>query len=589
MAGLDWSAPLPKDVGQHEFRSQFPEVFGGGEKSPPPVIPKAAPAAPVEQPASEPGKPDYAAMPWSEVGSRAVSNLLPSAASAIKGVGSAIYNYEDTASALNELGKGAVSKVKGALGFERNPEAERVVDALGQMYAGRYGTMAGFKEALAEDPFSIGMDVASVAPGIGLAGRAAKLGPVAKGLEKVAALGDPVNVAAKGVSLAGKTVAKPVMGAARYGQGVASGVPVPILKLAEEAGRSGTPIQRNAFLTFASGKGDHRDIAKAAMDAVDELRQKTSADYISRKAALTTQELPMDEITNALSKLKMELDPHGVGLFPGLSNAISEIERQVAGVARSANPAARSAEGLDRLKRSLNDVVREFRGTQHVGALGEIPKAVRNTISSFDSGYAEMMDRWEKWRNELLDFQRTLGTTDKAAESARLAKLLSTARKEDKMSLLRELADNTEAGHALPYMIAGATVENALPPYIQGAGLAGLGVIAAGGPHGALTAAAGSPRIAGLTNYAAGRIMSAADRLPSAPPAIATNVLSQIGNERIGRKTGGRVGVSHGRIADQLVAAAERAKKGISEDTKPLLNASDDHIAHALEVANRSI
>lgn len=59
--------------------------------------------------------------------------------------------------------------------------------------------------------------------------------------------------------------------------------------------------------------------------------------------------------------------------------------------------------------------------------------------------------------------------------------------------------------------------------------------------------------------------------------------------EREGRKAGGRVGMPHEAAADQLVMAAERAKKGISKGTESLLDMSDNHIAHALEVANRSI
>jgi hypothetical protein len=59
-------------------------------------------------------------------------------------------------------------------------------------------------------------------------------------------------------------------------------------------------------------------------------------------------------------------------------------------------------------------------------------------------------------------------------------------------------------------------------------------------------------------------------------------------DDRQGRKSGGRVS-SHEADADQLVRAAERAKKGWSAETEPLLNQSDDAVAHALEVANRSI
>lgn len=59
-------------------------------------------------------------------------------------------------------------------------------------------------------------------------------------------------------------------------------------------------------------------------------------------------------------------------------------------------------------------------------------------------------------------------------------------------------------------------------------------------------------------------------------------------DDRQGRKSGGRVS-NHDMEADQLVRAAERAKKGWSDATEPLLNQSDDAVAHALEVANRSI
>lgn len=44
-----------------------------------------------------------------------------------------------------------------------------------------------------------------------------------------------------------------------------------------------------------------------------------------------------------------------------------------------------------------------------------------------------------------------------------------------------------------------------------------------------------------------------------------------------------------GRISDSLVRAAEMAKKSINNETKPLLESHDNHIAHALEVANRTL
>lgn len=56
---------------------------------------------------------------------------------------------------------------------------------------------------------------------------------------------------------------------------------------------------------------------------------------------------------------------------------------------------------------------------------------------------------------------------------------------------------------------------------------------------------------------------------------------------RVGRANGGRVGVDV--EADALVRAADRAKKNFNRTTEPLLNTPDNHIAKALEAANRAI
>ena len=53
----------------------------------------------------------------------------------------------------------------------------------------------------------------------------------------------------------------------------------------------------------------------------------------------------------------------------------------------------------------------------------------------------------------------------------------------------------------------------------------------------------------------------------------------------IRRATGGRVGG----IAAKLMADVDRAKKQIDGQTKQILNADDNHVARALEIANRGL
>jgi hypothetical protein len=275
-------------------------------------------------------------------------------------------------------------------------------------------------------------------------------------------------------------------------------------------------------------------------------------------------------------------------MFPKVKDALDEMARRIDIAENSPDPKFRTAVGLDELKRSLNDIVGDLPPSDR-GQVADVPRSVRNTIASADSGYATMMERWQDWMSEMKDIQNTLGASDRTSETARIAKLLATAKSSDKMALLKELAENTQAGHTLPYMIAGSVAQDIPPPYLRGMGLMGAGAALAGGPHGMMMAAAGSPRLAAMSQYGMGRAAGAAGSIPM-PPTIATNVLSQMGQEdRIGRKSGGRVGGDHMAAADSLVRAAERAKNELGRSTEPLLSQSDDVVAHALEVANRSI
>lgn len=58
--------------------------------------------------------------------------------------------------------------------------------------------------------------------------------------------------------------------------------------------------------------------------------------------------------------------------------------------------------------------------------------------------------------------------------------------------------------------------------------------------------------------------------------------------EREGRAAGGGV-FDHVKAAKHMVGLVDKARKRDSENTKPLLQAHDNTIAHALAIANRSI
>ena len=119
-----------------------------------------------------------------------------------------------------------------------------------------------------------------------------------------------------------------------------------------------------------------------------------------------------------------------------------------------------------------------------------------------------------------------------------------------------------------------------------------------------------SPRLSGKINYALGRATEPAnwlrsrgvpvpsfDKYGEAPKKLmeygpyATGRLQeemqQADGGRIERRAGGRV--THEDKADQLIAAADRAKRHINRKTEPLLQTPDEAVAKALAVANQAI
>jgi hypothetical protein len=612
MAGLDWNAPLPSSSGGgNDFKSKFPEVFGDGSKqaAPPSGTPtitttplngsQPAPNVPSGSPAAE----DYNKMSWGEYIPKVAANLPSTMLKKVEDTGSAIYNHPmEVASGIAQMGEGIGSKAIDAttnlLGINpildpaKKSEREHIIDSIIEQKKNQYGKDVW--KNLAQDPAEFLLDAASIAPIIGPASRVAGLGSAGAALSKVAELGDPINLAMQGTKAGVGLVASPVGKLVRYAQGAASGVPQDMLRLAEQAGRTGTPVQRSAFKAFASGVGDNREASQALLDALEERRAAVSDSYIQGKASLKNDELPLNDIYAAINAARRNVSSYGVPFKNSETlKAINRMEAEINRL-RAAPKQARSAVGLDDLKRHLREMISTAPPATRKN-LYPIATAVRDTVAKSDPNYATMMENWENWIAEAKDIQSTLGAGEATADTARIAKLLSTAKSTDKMALLEELASKTKAGAALPYMIAGLSVRNILPTYMRGMGLAGLSAFTGNPLHGIVGAIAASPRLAGMTSYGMGRLAGTASsagqvgKFLKPYSAVGNNIIPDMAQDQPAPyKRGGAV-KSHDMAADQLVRAAERAKKGWSDATEPLLNQSDDAVAHALEVANRSI
>jgi hypothetical protein len=146
-----------------------------------------------DSPSANPTAQDYSAMPWSQVVEKGVDNLLPSAWNAVKSVPQAIYNYQDTGRAIGQIASGAASKAEGL--FDQQDPAQKAQNeaALNTLIA-PYTSVAGFKKALAEDPFSVLTTAA-----IPFSGGAAVAGRVAEMVGEASLAGKAANAVSGGL------------------------------------------------------------------------------------------------------------------------------------------------------------------------------------------------------------------------------------------------------------------------------------------------------------------------------------------------------------------------------------------------------
>jgi hypothetical protein len=560
---------------------------------------------------------EYANMPIGDVLSEAASNLGPSAMTAYQGLAHAVTNPTETLGALGQIGTGLYSKAQGALGVQQNAaekaKTEALVNALGQHYGETYGSVGGLKKAVATDPFSVGMDVASVVPVVGPGARALGLtGETAGMLGKAASVAgsaasamDPVQLAlnvGKGAAGMGTKVADIGLTGA---QATMTDTPQTALRVARAAGSSTDPQATALFKQFASDP-DHTQLVQTAMDAMQEKKDAFVQNYLKSKDnfALATQQLPMDEIVAALEKLK-ESKQYGAGegRFGSSQSYIADIENQINQTIQSQRPTSKTILDLDNLKQSIRDTA----DTAPQGIrkpIQAVATAVRDTIAKQDPKYAEAMEAYSRGLDEQKNFAAQFGLRANGASNAAYAKLMKAPGSVPGKAMLEDLS-STEAGKYLPYMLAGSAINPWLAsgiaskfeyPALIGTALMNPSML----PHALAGAAATSPRLAGMSQYAVGRAQRAlkplSDAASTAVSQPVTYGLTRVGETeqklqasggRIGRATGGRA--QGAMTADMLIAAAERAKKNDGKATSSLLDQPDEAITRALAIANKNI
>ena len=483
---------------------------------------------------------------WGDVAMSAIGNIPSSGAGIVKGIYEAVSNPVETAKGVYKLGKGAVQHALPESIVGSDEEAKQMASQVGQFYKQRYGTMQGFKEALATDPVGVLADVSTVATGGGAA--AAKIPLLAKAGQVASTVGrsvDPLVMALRGtekaISGAGKIAEK--------GLGMTTGVGSEPILQAYRAGSQGGGRQAS-FIENLRGEVPVQDVLEPAKADLSAMGRQQKADYRADMQAIRGDKSVLDfgDIDKALADAAGRTQFKGQVIKQGASNQV-EKARELVDNWKNLDPAEyHTPEGLDALKQQVGDILESipFEQKNARSAVGEVYNSIKSTINNQAPKYAEVMKDYSTAADTIKEIERALSLGQKSSADTAMRKLQSLMRNNvqtnygNRLNLAKELEQ--AGGRPIMPALAGQALSEWTPrgmqrvsalPTAGGAYLMGEPMTA-----GAYLAAS-SPRLAGEASLKAGQIarllrnVKAGANMPfnavNADPRVIANLLYQAG------------------------------------------------------------
>lgn len=461
----------------------------------------------------------FAEMSPVDVAGRAVVNLPGSTAKLVGDLVTAITSPVQTAKGILDIGAGALqnilpTSVKEFVDrFDANPQAAQravqVANAVGGEYKQKYGTMEGFKKALATDPANVLADLSTIMTGgAAIASRAAPAGAAA--VRQAASFVDPLSLAAKTVS-GGAQMAKQAIPA---GLGVTTGVGQEAITQAFQAGKAGGETAAQ-FRQNLRGQADMTSVLDAARANLEAFRKQRSDMYRGSMEAIKSDKTILDfqGIDDAVSKARESFTFKGK---PKNELALQKIDEAKAKIDewKSLDPAEyHTPEGMDALKQQVGQILEDLKPrTPSDTAVKGVYNAIKSEINKQAPTYAKTMKAYSEASDQMLEIQRALSLGDKASADTAMRKLQSVMRNNvntnfgQRLSVARQLEE--VGGQQMLPALAGQALSDIAPRGIQRATapLGAVGLFSTAGIPAALGGAAlSSPRVVGEATFAAGR------------------------------------------------------------------------------------
>ena len=554
---------------------------------------------------------------WQKVGQQALVNFPSSAVDVGKSMVYPITHFKETAEGLGQLGKGLYSKAEGAFRTQ-DPEQkamdEAAANSVGEYFANRYGSMAGFKQALAKDPAGVMSDISvPLTLGGGAAARAPGIiGKVGELTKAVGSAIDPFNIALKGGAATTEAIGKGVI--APYAS-LKSGATVKSLQTAVDAGQELNPT----FLKHFSGQGSPAEMVDAYAKAISDAREAVNAEYRTGMQGIKANQAPLPFIgidktfnnqLNSIQSLGKTYRENSLSALGEVRNAIDQWKNQPNA------PGANSLHDMDALKQRISEIRDKYKSDASAErVITAVRRSVYDTIANRDPKYANIMESYANGLDQIKDIRQTIGDSRDISTAKKVRNLLKAQKTQagnealerlDKYNPeLKYMLAGSELSELFPYgglrqVVGPAEAANALHQYanlgnpllaavqvasipfsspaISGGVIGTLGAVSGASKKGAQLSNKYLPTMARMPAYGVGRISEEAGPDEVDLPPV---------QQRAIRASGGRISTSS--LGDKLVLAAERAKKENSKATEPLLNVNDESIAKALEIANRNL
>lgn len=621
---------------------------------------------PVEDQTAPQQNPDYkpySEMDWGEYLKEMGKNAPADFWKQLTALPSALYNYDETGRALYQLGSGVASKlsdvplvatytpegeetrvvpsVREMFGTPRSPEEKAAVEAPVEQFATGLVEPFTSKEAAlraaAESPFGtlstlsipVTGGASALTKGAQLTGKAASL---VKGIEKAGTLMDPTGAVIEAGKLGGNLGRQAVQKA----QAAATGAPSSAFSKAFDAAYMQGPQgeqYRKDFMSYLKGEGSAADFAKSVNDAFEKVKKDASDKWFAERGnilGLNTTPVDFNPVYDKFNELRSYYGsgtPTGQYAHADANAALDEAQNAVLAYSTSNKIEDRTIVGLDKLKQRLYDLADKQSDNEAKNAVMGVWASVRQQISNTSPEYDALMTGYQDLKNEIKEFQKTIGAGNKnISQNSVLARSISGRKTPQKQQLLDKLV---EVDPSIAYKVAGASLHDLTPvsSWHKGVELAsavpwGAGAFNAVMQGQPLTAAAllagygtqalaQSPRAMAKANYAMGRasgltapvtapvakavetaapyavtLQEAQDRgrpvfdFTDAP--VTEQTEEQTSGGRVGRKSGGRV------KTNPISAEVKRVRTLLSQKTASMLSIPDDAIATALHIAKRT-